>query len=979
MPRKPAAAALAAVLLFLPIAPAGFAAPVPQGTLALPLIAQAAPFVEISQNIPATDYNALSEVYFLVKAVRELDPSISSLNASMNATLIGRLQALQNADGGFGDWVADRSRTGSTARAVEALAILGAGPLNQTRALAFLDSLQITGTLYSNGGFRSARVDKDADVSSTASAIRAYAALGAGVPNAAGVSSYVKAHQNLDGGFGLQTNRPAGISWPSIATATYDGLAALQILGAAPDFPAAAVTFLRGLQNADGGFGLNTGNLSSTTAYTMDALEDLAGLGSTAANPPAASAFLLGNQLANGGFVENPLDPLEGIHTTYFAVRALHLLGTPFNEPLALSFALSVTPSENDGGFGDHPGMMSNVRFTYDAVFALNALGRRPLDRGAAVAYLLALENPDGGFGAAGLSSAESTSRALVALQLLGEPIPRPANASRFLRSLQNADGGFPSAPGGGSSVTYTYRAVAGLDVLGDRPNSTAGAAAFLQARQQADGGFGDVAGSPDTTLVLTWMATVALKLLGSGPLNLSQAVAYITQAQNPDGGFRHAPLDVTAPANFSAALYSYAAALALDAVGSLPANRTSMEDYLARLQSTDGAFADHANFTSAVADTFSTIVALQTLEPDAYNGAPALSGLSAAPAIANSTTTVTFRVTYTDNDGQLPARILFGVNGERHVMAPETPSDLDATDGKDYTYSMTLPIGNFTFQVTASDGFKSAALSSGASVVEVRFDPGPAPPPGNPTNGTLPGNQTNGTLPGNQTNGTLPGNHTNGTGPGGNPPPAQIFHPPEVNASVDPSAGAPTTHFRFTATYRQAEGVPARHVRLQIDAGEWLNMSASGIGNPRVGLAYDLHLVLAEGNHTYRVEVFDGRNAVQTPVLDGPYVAPPGPVRPDAVTFAAVRATIEARYGITITPLDVERGIFAGSFAWQVQVGGEAHFVSLDGTTVLDDPLLPAGGATPTAPLPLKPILALAALASIAAAGVLLARRRRR
>ena len=997
MPRRPAAALLAAVLVLLPIAPAVFAAPAPQATLGLPSIGLAAPFLERSQNIAATDYNALSEVYFLLKTVRELDPSLSTLNATMNATLTQRLQALQNADGGFGDWEGDRSRTGSTARAAEALSILGAAPLNRTGALAFLDSLQITGTAYSNGGFRSSRVDRDSDVSSTANAVRAYAALGAPVLNATVVASYVRAHQNLDGGFGLQTNRLWGTSWPSLATATFDGLAALQILGAAADFPAAAVTFLRGLQNADGGFGLNAGNLTSRTAYTMDVLEDLKALGSSASNPSAASTFLLGNQLGNGGFVENPLDPLEGIHTTYFAARALHILGTPFNEPQALAFALAVVPSENDGGFGDHPGMTSNVRFTFDAVFALNALGRRPLDPAGAAAYLLSLENADGGFGAAGLSSAESTSRALAALQVLGEPIPRPENASRFLRSLQNGDGGFASAPGGASTVTYTYRAVVGLDVLGDRPNSTAGALAFLQARQQADGGFADGAGSTGSTMVVTWQATVALGLLGALPLNLSQAVAYIGQAQNPDGGFRHAPADATAPANFSAALYSYAAALALDAAASLPADRTAMEDYLARLQSTDGAFADHANFTSAVADTFSTIVALLTLEPDLYNGAPALSGLTAAPAVTNSTSAVAFRVTYADSDGQMPARIVLTVNGERHVMVPEVVADLDVTDGKTFTFARTLPIGNFTYQVTASDGFKSASLRSDPSVVEVRFDPGPVPPPGSQTNGTLPGNQTNGTLPGNQTNGTLPGNQSNGTlpgnqsngtlpgnqsngtSPGGNPPPVQVFHAPEIAAAVDPPAGSPTTQFRFTATYRQAEGVAPRHVRLQIDASDWFEMYPLGSGSARDGLAFDFLWNLAEGNHTFRVEAFDGRNAVQTPLLDGPYVAPPGPIRPDAATFAAVKATVEARYGVAITPQDVERGIFEGAFAWKVRVGGATHFVALDGSKVLDDPAPPPASGPATTPFPSVPLLALGALGAFGGAGVLVARRKRR
>lgn len=978
---------IGSMLLVLSAAPALSAAPFPQATLAPPAIGSAAGFLEASQNIPATDYNELTEVYFLLKALRELDPTLSSLDASLRSKLTANLQALQNADGGFGDWVDDRSLTGSTARAAEALAILGAAPANGTAALAFLDSLQITTTVYSNGGYRSSKVDRDADVSSTADAVRAYAALGVPVTNASAVAAYVRYHQNADGGFGLQTNRPAGTTWPSTATATYDGLTALSILGAAPDFPSAGVSFLRGLQNADGGFGFNTGNLTSRAAYTFDALVCLAQLNSTAPNPGAAASFLQGNQLASGGFVENALDPVAGLHTTYFSIRSLAILGSTFDSAAALSYVLGAIPGENDGGFGDHPGTVSNVRFTFDATFALNAIGKRPVDRGAAASYLLSLRNADGGFGGAGLSSAESTSRALVALQLLGEPLPRPDDASRFLRSLQNPDGGFASTAGGPSTVTHTYRAVAGLELLGDVPNSTAAATAFLRAQQQADGGFSDTPGTTGTSLVLTWEAAVALRTLGASPANASQAVTYVLSAQNPDGGFRHAPIDTLAPANFSAALYTYAAVLALDALGAIPANHSAIDEYVARLQSTDGAFADHANFTSAVSDTFSSIIALETLQPTLYDTAPALSALVAGPSPANSTTAVTFSVTYTDVEGQMPVRILLDVNGERHAMAPADAFDLEPRDGKVYTLGLLLPIGNYTFAVTASDGFQSARVASDPSVVEVRFDPGPVSPPngtlpGNQTNGTLPGNQTNGTLPGNQTNGTLPGNQTNGTLPGNQTsgtPPTMVLHPPEISASVDPPAGGPTTEFRFVATYSQPEGVPPLYVRVQIDTGDWFDLVRIAGTNASAGLTYDFIWQLPEGNHTFRVQVFDGRNAVQTPTMAGPYVTPAGAIRPNAATFAAVQATIQARYGVAITPLEVERGIYEGAFAWKVQVGGAEHFVSLDGATVLDDPRPPqSGGSTPT-PTANFALLALAGVAGLAAAGVAVARRKRR
>jgi prenyltransferase beta subunit len=981
---KPFNAAAAAALLVAVACSAALGATAgPIAPLAISPLSAAQPFLEASQNIAATDFNFLSEVYFLVKSVKELDPSLAPLDAPLRAALVARLQALQNPDGGFGDWVGDRSRTGSTARAAEALAILGAAPLNTTGALAFLDSLQITGTVYANGGYRSSKVDRDADVSSTADALRAYVALGAPVLNATVVAAYLRAHQNTDGGFGLQTYRPTGIAWMSIATATYDGLKALAIVNATPDFPTEAVTFLRGLQNPDGGFGFNTGNQTSRTAYTFDALEGLAQLGGSPANPSAAVAFLQANQVPSGGFVENAVDPLEGLHTTFFAVRSLILLGAPPSAAPILAYVVGLVPSENDGGFGDHPGMVSNVRFTYDAIFALNALGKRPLDRAGAAQYLLSLRNADGGYGTAGLSSAESTSRALIALQLAGEPIPSPEESSRYLRALQNPDGGFASTPGAPSTVTHTYRALAALELLGDGPNSTATALNFLRGQQQADGGFSDAVGSTSTSVVLTWEAAVALKTLGALPSNVSAAAAYLAAAQNPDGGFRHAPTDTVAPSNFSAALYTYAAALALDAMGALPADHTAVDAYLLRLQSPDGAFADHANFTSSTSDTFSAIVALQTLQPGAYNTAPSLSALAAAPNPTNSTTGVVFSVTFTDADGQLPARIMLTVNGERHLMSPVDPGDLDTTDGKAYSVTRLLPIGNFSYTAFASDGFASATISSAPSVVEVRFDPGPVNQtngtvPPNGTNGTTPPNGTNGTAPPNSTNTTPPGNQTNGTVPGG--PPPVVFHPPEVSASVDPPAGAPTTEFHFVASYRQPEGVRPFYLRLQIDEGDWFDMALAAGTDPAAGLTYDFTWRLEEGNHTFRVVAFDGRNAVQTPYIAGPFVAPAGSIRPDAATFAAVEATIEARYEVAVTPLDVERGIFEGAFAWKVRVGPSVHFVSLDGSAVLDDPLPPTTNpAAPTAPTLSLPFLALLAAAGMAAAILLVAWRKRK
>jgi hypothetical protein len=167
--------------------------------------------------------------------------------------------------------------------------------------------------------------------------------------------------------------------------------------------------------------------------------------------------------------------------------------------------------------------------------------------------------------------------------------------------------------------------------------------------------------------------------------------------------------------------------------------------------------------------------------------------------------------------------------------------------------------------------------------------------------------------------------------------------------------------------------------VRVQVTGGDWFEMVRVSPGaSAQSGQDFDFIWRLPEGNHSFRVLAFDGLNAVQTPWVEGPFVTPPGAVRPNAATFALVRATILDRYHTTVSPLDVERGIYQGKFAWEVNVDGTLHYVSLDGIEVLDDPLPPTSGPQNARPLGV-PYGLLVAAAGAAVGGVFLARRRKR
>jgi hypothetical protein len=68
----------------------------------------------------------------------------------------------------------------------------------------------------------------------------------------------------------------------------------------------------------------------------------------------------------------------------------------------------------------------------------------------------------------------------------------------------------------------------------------------------------------------------------------------------------------------------------------------------------------------------------------------------------------------------------------------------------------------------------------------------------------------------------------------------------------------------------------------------------------------------------------------------------------PDSAAFSRIEHTVHDRYGVYIARSDVEASTYGGSPAWKVTAGSAVHYVSLDGTRVLDDPAPPP--ASPSA-----------------------------
>ena len=664
-------------------------------------------FVRSSQNIEENSLLALSDIYYFVSIMNLTGEQIDPV---MRSEIITRLQSYQNADGGFGDWYNDRSKAGSTMRAIRILKQLGSEPVNITGASAFLSRLQVSGLLYGNYGFRSSLKEGDADISSTYNAIQGLMDLGAPLPNRTGEEFYVKDHQNFDGGFGYQTNRESGVFWDSTVLHTHRGLLSADMLDIEPDFPDEAHDFILSNQESTGGFS-NTPGTGARVSYTYNAITSLRSMGWTIPRTEDVVSFILSNQMQSGGFIEYSLDTKEGLHTTFFAVNVLLDLDEDFDRIKINEFVLNYISERFDGGFGDYPGLGSNSRITFDAVSTLNRIGRSPDDRYAVSEFIHGFYNPDGGYGADGSSNIETTYRSVITLQLLEEELDDQDLTAKYIQEAQNNDGGFGFAVDYMSRGAYTYRAVRTLDILGKEPFDLDGAVRYLRSLQNRDGGFGNYFGEEDSDITSSYRAVRGLHILGSGPIDKEGTIDFLKNSQNMDGGFRRSPTDMIAPGNYSTSLYTYNAIIALHFLGDQPSDHDGVNSFIRSLRNPDLGFGEKEFFTSRVSDTFTSIWSAMILNRRELDAPPSIENVT-FPNLATSTSDwANITVRYSDPEGQRPEYIHLLIDDLRIPMRPI--GDLN------YSANIQLPPGDYKFHIAASDGINNI-ISGPFSIVFV-------------------------------------------------------------------------------------------------------------------------------------------------------------------------------------------------------------------------------------------------------------------
>ena len=128
------------------------------------------------------------------------------------------------------------------------------------------------------------------------------------------------------------------------------------------------------------------------------------------------------------------------------------------------------------------------------------------------------------------------------------------------------------------------------------------------------------------------------------------------------------------------------------------------------------------------------TILMWDTSIPDRDNIAPLLSNGAVTPQTADLCTEFTFKVTYTDEDNDMPFSITVKIDDDTpKAMTPMDAADIDYTDGKEYQYKTTLSLGEHQYIFAARDW-----MADGTGDTETHFGPTvtdipdlcPPPPP---------------------------------------------------------------------------------------------------------------------------------------------------------------------------------------------------------------------------------------------------------
>jgi energy-coupling factor transport system substrate-specific component len=297
-----------------------------------------------------------------------------------------------------------------------------------------------------------------------------------------------------------------------IGAATVAGGIRAPAARAAGDGLQGPVKYLRHAQNDDGGFGGQPGQSSSSlfAGWAALGLESAGVRLESVDRGPGVIAYL---QHAAGA------SDAGSIERNILVARATGIRASDFGGHNLV--AMLRAKFHRDGSVG------GDVNLTTFGILALRGAGvSMP---GRTVAWLLAQQDHDGGFGFArrgGASDVDDTGAVLEALA--SQSGSRLAEVRRraiaYVRREQDRDGGFPSQPGEGSNAQSTAWAVQGLDAAGVNAAAVhrAGGRSPLDYLQSLIGRDGAVAYARGQDQTPVWVTGEVLMALAGKPLPLA-------------------------------------------------------------------------------------------------------------------------------------------------------------------------------------------------------------------------------------------------------------------------------------------------------------------------------------------------------------------------------------------------------------------------------------------------------------------------
>ncbi|HEY7699770.1 MAG TPA: CARDB domain-containing protein, partial [Vicinamibacteria bacterium] len=196
-----------------------------------------------------------------------------------------------------------------------------------------------------------------------------------------------------------------------------------------------------------------------------------------------------------------------------------------------------------DGSFAGSPSAIDwlgsqedrSVDFLARRAATLERLG---VDAADARAKLLALQNPDGGFGIAFGYGSDPLDTALAILALVDRSLVPGAAVDRavgYLLGNRNADGGWGQLNHGASRTRATLTVVRALSAAARLDATSDTALAWLASRQNGDGGFGD---SPSTVHDTADVLQVFADLEQTSRIHSEEAYLFLRSQQSLDGSW---------------------------------------------------------------------------------------------------------------------------------------------------------------------------------------------------------------------------------------------------------------------------------------------------------------------------------------------------------------------------------------------------------------------------------------------------------